>query len=241
MAPDDARRDGRSGISLIAELADREARKADHLEARPAFDKTDAFLKRIEAGRARGEAARLLDALPPTLVGSPETELVPGITRDTQAPIPRITMVDTLAIPDVISVDASEQRAMGAHRVGVLSAALDTAKSARASNSIEKMLCHQLAAVHDAGMELLTRFREAPIFGPLQVADVVRLSNGAARLFDSSQNGCLVLQKLKTGGTQRVLVQHQQLVNVEKGGQAIVAGKLKPGSRTRGRGRKNAQ
>ena len=72
MALDSARKDGRSGISL-AKLADREARKADHLDARPAFDKTDAFHKRIEAGWVRGEAARLLDALPPTLVGSPET------------------------------------------------------------------------------------------------------------------------------------------------------------------------
>jgi len=70
--------DGRSGISLIAELADREARKADHLDARPAFDKSDAFHKRIESGWARGESARLLDCLPATLVGSPETELVPG-------------------------------------------------------------------------------------------------------------------------------------------------------------------
>jgi hypothetical protein len=88
------------------------------------------------------------------------------------------------------------------------------------------MLCHQLAAVHDAGTDLLTRFRESPIFGKLQVADVVRLTNGAARLFDSYQNGCLVLQKLKTGGTQRVLVQYQQQVNVANGGQAVVASKV---------------
>jgi hypothetical protein len=79
MAPNNARSDGRSGNSLIAELAAREAPKADQLDARPAFDKTDAFHKHLEAGRARGEAPRLLDALPPTLVGSPETELVPGI------------------------------------------------------------------------------------------------------------------------------------------------------------------
>src|SRR5580765_2737657 len=152
--------DGRSGISLIAELADREARKADHLDARPAFDKSDAFHKHLEAGRARGESARLLDALPATLVGSPETELVPGIDRQGQTPIPRLTMVDTLAVPDVISVDASEQRAMNARKAGVLSAALDTAKSAKASNSIEKMLCHQLAAVHHAGMEMLVRVQQ---------------------------------------------------------------------------------
>jgi hypothetical protein len=77
MTSSNSKRDGRSGISFIAELADREARKADHLDARPAFDQTDAFHKRLEAGRARGEAARLLDALPATLVGSSETGIGP--------------------------------------------------------------------------------------------------------------------------------------------------------------------
>jgi hypothetical protein len=234
-------RSGRSSIALIAELASREAQKADHLEARPAFDKTDAFHKRLEANRARAESERLMDCVPATLVGSPETELVPALEGDGQAPIARLTMIDTLAVPDVISVDASEQRAMGAHRAGVLSAALDTAKSARARNPIEKMLCHQLAALHDAGMDLLIRFRETQSFGNLQIADVVRLTNGAARCFDSYHNGCLALQKLKTGGTQRVLVQHQQLVNVEKGGQAIVARKFNKGSRTPRRRRRNGR
>lgn len=230
-------RKGRSGISFIAELADREARNADRLEARPAFDKTDAFHKRIEAGRARGEAARLRDALPATLVGSPETELIPGVTSES-ADVARLTMVDTLAIPDVISVDASEQRAMSANRAGVLSAALDTATSARAGNSIEKMLCHQLAAVHDAGMDLLGRFKETEQFTTLPVPDQVRLVNAAARMFDSFQTGCLTLQKLKTGGRQHVIVQYQQQVNVSNGGHAIVAARVKRrGSRKGGSGR----
>jgi hypothetical protein len=225
------RNDGRSGISLIAELADREARKADHLEARPAFDKSDAFHKHLEAGRARGESARLLDCLPETLVGSPETELVPAIQGESQVPIPRLTMVDTLAVPDVISVDASEQRAMSAHKAGVLSAALDTAKSAKARNSIEKMLCHQLAACHDAGMDLLGRFKETGYFTKLPVADQVRLINASARMFDVFQTGCLTLQKLKSGGKQHVVVQYQQQVNVANGGQAVVAGKASRQSR----------
>jgi hypothetical protein len=166
--------DRRSGISLIAELADREARNADRLEARPAFDKTDAFHRRIEAGHSRGEAARLLDALPAILVGTPETEIV--------------------------SVDASEQRAMSANKAGVLSAALDTAKSARARNSIERMICHQLAACHEAGMDMLGRFKETGYFTKLPVADQVRLTNAAGRMFDVFQAGCLTLQKLQSGG-----------------------------------------
>jgi hypothetical protein len=44
-------------------------------------------------------------------------------------------------------------------------------------------------------------------------------------MIDVYQNACLVLQKLKTKGTQRVVVQCQQ-VNVNEGGQAVVAGKI---------------
>jgi hypothetical protein len=43
------------------------------------------------------------------------------------------------------------------------------------------------------------------------------------------QQGLLTLQKLKTGGTQNVVVQH---VHVESGGQAIVG--VQSGGKTRG-------
>jgi hypothetical protein len=129
-------RSERSGIALAASLAVHEEQNVDRLEARPAFDKTDAFHKRLEAARARAESERLLDCLPVTLVGDPSTELVPGIGPSDNPAITRLSMVDTLALPDVIAVDASEQRACSASRAGVLSAALDTAKTARAKNAI---------------------------------------------------------------------------------------------------------
>jgi hypothetical protein len=68
-----------------------------------------------------------------------------------------------------------------------------------------------------------------------------RLPNALACLFEVYQSGCLVLQKLKTGGTQRVVVQYQQRVNVANGGQAVVAGKLGRGSRKRGTDSKNGR
>jgi hypothetical protein len=58
-----------------------------------------------------------------------------------------------------------------------------------------------------------------------------RLTNAAARMFEVYQSGCLTLQKLKTGGRQRVIVQH---VSVGPGGQAVVAGRVDRGSRGRG-------
>ena len=75
--------------------------------------------------------------------------------------------------------------------------------------------------LHMAGMDLLGRVEQAPNLPPVERA---RLANAAARLFEAFQTDCLTLQKLKTGGRQHVVVQHQQ-VNVGQGGQVNVAGK----------------
>ena len=117
-----------------------------------------------------------------------------------------------------------------AQRAGSLSMALDAATSARASNSLEKMLCHQLAALHKGGMELMSRLEQS--LSALPPVEAARLTNAAARLCEAFQSGCLVQQKLKTGGQQRVLVQHQQ-VNVGQGAQAVVAGRIDRRRRTR--------
>ena len=68
-----------------------------------------------------------------------------------------------------------------------MSPALDAAVSARAKNSIERMLCHQLAAVHFAGMDLLVRVEQTLVdLPPLERA---RLTNAAARMFEVYQSG----------------------------------------------------
>jgi hypothetical protein len=131
----------------------------------------------------------------------------------------------------VISVDASEHRAHAATKAGVLSAALDAAASAGAETSLEKMLAHQVAAAHHAGMELLGRVAEDGGLGPsLPPVERARLTNAAARLFEVAQGGCLTLQRMKTGGKQTVVVQH---VTVSEGGQAVV-GALIPGGQGEG-------
>ena len=50
-----------------------------------------------------------------------------------------------------------------------------------------------------------------------------RLAGATARMMGAFQQGLLTLQRLRTGGTQRVIVQH---VNVNEGGQAVVAGEV---------------
>jgi hypothetical protein len=138
-------------------------------------------------------------------------------------------IVDTLEkSPTTVAIGASGKRSRALHSVGVLEPALDAADSAKASNSIEKMLCHQMTAAHFTAMRLLERGEE----DGLQPGERVKFVNAAARMMDVYQNGCLSLLKLKSRGAQRVVVQYQQ-VNVGDGGQAVVAGKL--GARARRR------
>jgi hypothetical protein len=65
-----------------------------------------------------------------------------------------------------------------------------------------------------------------------------RLAGAIARMSGSFQSGMTTLQRLRSGGTQRVIVQH---VTVSEGGQAVVAGQVEtsgpaPGGRPRRRG-----
>ena len=67
----------------------------------------------------------------------------------------------------------------------------------RQKNSIQKMLCHQLAAAHVSGMNLIAGLDTSR---GLPHVDAARLTNAAARLFEVYQAGCLTPQKLKSGG-----------------------------------------
>jgi hypothetical protein len=142
----------------------------------------------------------------------------------------RDTMVDTLERPTTISVRASQQRLELAERLGVLQAAIDTAHTARASNAVEKMLCHQLAAVHNAAMNRLAYLPGAQTHtaATLPAGEMAKLGNTAARLMAVFVAGAQVLQKLKGGGTQRVIVQHQQVVVAQDGQTLIVNNPPRP-------------
>lgn len=77
-------------------------------------------------------------------------------------------------------------------------------------------------------------------YSHLPPVETARLLNAAARMMDCYQAGFLVLQKIKTGGKQVVVVQH---VRVSDGGQAVIAGNIKAGDRGPGEGEvpENAQ
>ena len=93
--------------------------------------------------------------------------------------------------------------------------ALDLANTVQAGNTAEKMLAHQLAAMHKVGMEMIgsvvPQSRDAAIQN--------RRLNAAVRCMLAYQPGLLTLRKLRLGPHQRISVQH---IHVRDGGQAIV-------------------
>ena len=212
---------GDSAIRKLQTAADYESRDTSKMTT------SEAEWTKRNALEARQEAEALLDP----------GELVKGVSETVQTDMSdsgRPWIVDTLRHPNSISVAAAEQRLLCADMAGgVLESAVDAAVSAGASNSLEKMLCHQLAAVHHAAMLLVGRS-----CSNLDPVDKSRLANAAARMMDVFQTGLLTLQKIKTGGKQVVVVQH---VQVSEGGQAVVAGNLKTGEQSKkGGGSENA-
>src|SRR5215203_5070390 len=146
----------------------------------------------------------------------------------------------TLDHPDYLAAEASQRRLHLASKAGALTLALDLADTVRAENSAEQALAHQMAAAHRASMNLFEQMNALSRDNLPGCCDgLTRLAGAAARLMGAYQGGLLAVQRLRAGGTQKIIVQH---VTVEDGGQAVVAGNMKTGGRPKraggGRGRK---
>ena len=142
------------------------------------------------------------------LLRPPET-LVTACGEAIQSDFRLAHLVDTLQNPNMVSIIASEHRLDLAACVGsrVAESAVDAAESAQAGNSLEKMLCHQMAAMHRAGMKLVANSLNTSL-PPVEMA---RLSNAAARMMQVYQKSLLTLQKIRKGAKQTVVVQHVQV------------------------------
>jgi hypothetical protein len=150
---------------------------------------------------------------------------------------------NTVDDPSYVTAGASHDRLELAFEAGALELGLDAAETANASNSLEMMLAHQLAAAHRSSMKLDAQLnhhvgRMNGVISDKELAlrnvEIARLANSTARMMGAFQQGLLTLQRLKSGGRQVVTVQH---VTVEEGGQAVVAGQVTGVKRKRGRGR----
>lgn len=184
--------------------ADPDAVLADHILADCTDRAADALLT-LDAEPERGTGGELI----PTGEGCHNMELV---TRR----------------PDRTALVASQERLELARDCGAIEMACEAAEDVKARNALERMLTHQMAALHKAAMGTLAKSGKQT-----DTIEQARLANAAARLIGVFQDGMLTLQRVRGGGQQTVTVQH---VQVSQGGQAVVAGTMATGgSRVRGR------
>jgi len=151
---------------------------------------------------------------------------------------------DQSIVPDqgqLVPITGKPARRRPAERLALTSEAradelaIDMEESVAAQTSIEKAMVHQLAAAHALALRLAGRANlEIEGMGRFDrqgqretLVEVARLSNAAARLMQTYQQGALALTKLRGGGAQTIVVQH---VQVNDGGQAVIAGQARGAS-----------
>jgi hypothetical protein len=128
-----------------------------------------------------------------------------------------------------VSARADNERLRLASEARADELAIDMAESVGAETSLEKAMAHQLAAAHALALRVIGRANlEIEGMGRFDrqgrreaIVEVARLSNAAARLMQTYQQGALALTKIRGGGAQTIVVQH---VQVNDGGQAVIAG-----------------
>ena len=123
---------------------------------------------------------------------------------------------ETLLDPDSIAIDASASRLELLADADAVALGIDTAESIGARNSLERMLAHQMAAAHKHALTLMAKISRAE-----DNLETLRITNASVRLMLAYQEGMRLLQKIRSGGRQVVIVQRVQVTN---GGQAGIAG-----------------
>lgn len=108
--------------------------------------------------------------------------------------------------PDLLNLGASEQRAQLLEQTGVLELGIETAQDARADGSVQKMITHQMAALHSRAMTMLAESETAKI---PEIS--ITKARAAARMVDAFSRCALTLQRLQTGGGQTIQVQYMQV------------------------------
>jgi hypothetical protein len=191
-------------------------------EMRQAFE-LEAEGSKAHEPRGRAEWARII-AAEILKQGATKSNEVAQANKEAVPPKADKFFYDTLTVPDLAAVEASfdRSRLLTEQGADVAAMALDVANTIQAGNSSEKMLAHQLAAMHKAAMEMIgsvvPHSRDAAIQN--------RRLNAAARCMTVYQRGLLTLHKVRQNGNQRITVQY---VNVSNGSQAVLGDIVKQG------------
>jgi hypothetical protein len=202
---------------------------------------SDAAAQLEDAKRLESVAAALLKPASAPVVRCGEVTYISGQTG------PARQIADTLDNPDQAAIDASISRTdlLLSAPADIVALAVDAAASAKADNSLVKMLTHQLALMHTLAMKTGSRALEfekrqgalGEGFKQTDSVELGRLAQATSRLVSTFQDGLLALQRLRNGGDQTLTVRY---VTAQAGGQAVI-GNVKPGgrhaSKAPGRGR----
>jgi hypothetical protein len=113
--------------------------------------------------------------------------------------------------PDLLSAEASRQRAVLLEGAEALELGIETAEQLKAGNAVEQMLCHQMAAAHRRALTLLAQSDKT---SDPQVACLK--AKTAARLMAAFTNASMTLQRLQHGAGV------QQIQQVHVSGNAVV-------------------
>jgi hypothetical protein len=194
-----------------------------------------------DAQRLEGVAVALMKPATAPIVRCGEVTCVPG------EPGPSREIADTLNNPDQAAIDASISRTdlLLATQADIVALAVDAAASAKADNSLAKMLAHQLALIHTLAMKTGSRALEfekrqgasGEGFKQTDSVELGRLAQATSRLISTFQDGLVTLQRVRNGGAQTVTVRH---VTVQAGGKAVIGNVKSRGRRSfkgPGRGR----
>lgn len=132
---------------------------------------------------------------------------------------------NTLEHPDTAAIEASAARTdiLSQTHINVLATGLDAAASAGCSNSLEKMLAHQLALAHAAAFKLVDSAMQQT-----NTVEMARLINASGRMMAAFQQGLSALHRIKNGGNQTLAVQHVTV----NGGQTLVTGSMQAGGQS---------
>jgi hypothetical protein len=115
---------------------------------------------------------------------------------------------------NLLHLGASEQRAQLLEQNKVLELGIETAQDVRADGAAQKMISHQMAALHSRAMNMLAE-SEASKIPEISIMK----ARAAARMVDAFSRCAVTLQKLQSGGGQTIQVQYMQ-VNALVGGES---------------------
>ena len=190
----------------------------------------------------KGEADRLFKASEELMLPAQPVEVLPcGEVKTDPNSQDNAHALELLEEPPTqLAMDASHRRQDLLTDIGLdtLELGLEGCQSLKASNSLEKMLIHQMAACHQLSMEGMQQLRDLmtvitkEVIGRPQLLKsymdtLHKMTNCNARLMDVYQKGMLALEKTRKGGQQTVKVVHvNQAVQINEGAQAVVAGNM---------------